>query len=305
MEIGDIVVLKVGKTQIYGLGLVESDYLWLDDMGDVDGWDLQHCRRIKWLWKYAKDVGPHVFPGGTLRWGDTVQQATSPELSKWIQDLAVTETDMKRPLVNLPATCVDGNEFEAVSLDAIGQHLYDRGVAADNIDSLTARMADLVRTAGWYTRTDRTPSERETVAYLVVPLLRSLGWTPQRMAIEWCRIDIALFDALPREDSNLVAAVEAKKRWRTCFNSCNQVFGYALTPERHRCHRAISTEGISYAAFRRNGGNGFKGTPEAYLNLTRMVSGYPLLHCAGAKEALSLLSADWKASAITVGQATV
>lgn len=68
-----------------------------------------------------------------------------------------------------------------------------------------------VRIAGWYGRTEIQPSERETVAYLVVPLLRSLGWTPQRMAIEWNRIDVALFDALPRQDDNLVAAVEAKK----------------------------------------------------------------------------------------------
>jgi hypothetical protein len=223
-----------------------------------------------------------------------VQKAKSPELTKWIQEQPLTESDLKRPLVTLPATCVDGNEFEAVSLDEISQYLYDQGVAADNIDSLTVRMADLVRTAGWYTRTDTQPAERETVAYLVVPLLRSLGWTPQRMAIEWSRIDIALFDALPREDGNLVAAVEAKKRWRTCLNSCSQVFGYALTPERHRCRRAISTEGISYAAFRRDGGNCFEETPEAYLNLTRMVSDYPLIHCAGAKEALSLMSADWR-----------
>lgn len=158
-------------------------------------------------------------------------------------------------------------------------------------------MTDLVRIASWYGRSGVQPAERETVAYLVVPLLRSLGWTPQRMAIEWNRIDIALFDALPRNDSNLVAAVEAKKRYRTCFTSSTQVFGYASQLGRERCLRAVSTEGLGYSVFKRDGSGGFKPTPEAYLNLTRLVAGYPLLRCAGAKEALALMAAEWSTPA--------
>ena len=74
---------------------------------------------------------------------------------------------------------------------------------------------ELVRIAKWYQKDnqkDNNPSEFETVAYLAVPLLRALGWTPQKMAIEWNNVDIALFNQLPREDKNLNVVVEAKKK---------------------------------------------------------------------------------------------
>jgi hypothetical protein len=290
MAIGDIVVLRLGKNSVYGVGIVESDYLWLDDMGDVDGWNLQHCRRVKWLWRYDAEQSPKKFPDNALRWGDTVQQATSPALTQWVKKLPVSKDAMSRALVSLPDTCIDA------------EYLFDRGTAADNIDALTSRMTDLVRIASWYERAKMQPAERETVAYLVVPLLRSLGWTPQRMAIEWNRIDIALFNSLPRADENLIAAVEAKKRGRTCFTSSTQVFGYVSQPERRHCIRAISTEGLRYSVFKRNTTDVFQSVPTAYLNLTRLVADYPLLGCAGAKEALSMMASDWSGSVDTVNK---
>ena len=296
MQAGDIVVLRLGKSSVFGLGIVEGDYAWYDDLGDVDGWALQHCRRVRWVWKYDGKQ-PKMFPENTLKFGDTVQQTDSPGLLEWIREVSCSQEQMVRPLVVLPSTCIDGQPLPPLSLDQISQFLYDRGVAADNIDALTTRMTDLVRIASWYGRSAEHPAERETVAYLAVPLLRSLGWTPQRMAIEWNRIDIALFDALPRSDSNLVVAVEAKRRNRTCFTSHTQVFGYAREPARERCTRAISTEGLRYSAFGRNGNGDFEPRPHAYLNLTRLISNYPLLGCAGAKEALSLMGADWSTPA--------
>lgn len=300
VEHGDIVVLRLGKNSVHGVGTVESEYLWLDDMGDVDGWDLQHCRRVRWLWRYDVKNGPEKFPENTLRWGDTVQQATSPGLTRWIQDLHVEKDAMSRAIEDLPETCVDGKRLKPVSADEISEYLFDRGIAADNIDALTSRMTDLVRIASWYGRAKEQPAERETVAYLVVPLLRSLGWTPQRMAIEWHHIDIALFNSLPRTDDNLVAAVEAKKHGRTCFNSCGQVFGYVSQPERRNCIRAVSTEGIRYSVFRRDSKTGFQSDPESYLNLTRLVADYPMLCCKGAKEALSMMASDWSGSGETL-----
>jgi hypothetical protein len=163
MSVGDIVVLRLGKNAAYGVGIVDSDYQWYDDMGDVDGWDLQHCRRVRWVWKYEAAQGPQSFPDNTLRWGDTVQQATSPGLTEWLQEIPVTSDILNRPLVQLPSSCIDGKCLSPVSLDEISEFLFDRGVAADNIDALTSRMSDLVRIASWYGRTEVQPSERETV----------------------------------------------------------------------------------------------------------------------------------------------
>lgn len=123
-----------------------------------------------------------------------------------------------------------------------------------------------------------------------------LRGTGRRMAIEWNRIDIALFNALPRTDTNLIAAVEAKKRGRTCLKSSTQVFGYVSQRGRENCFRAVATEGLLYSVFRRGTKNSFGTTPKSYLNLTRMVSEYPLLGCAGAKEALLMMASDWSGS---------
>ena len=52
-----------------------------------------------------------------------------------------------------------------------------------------------------------------------IPLLRALVWTPQRMAVEWNYVDLALFDRLPRSDQSLRVVVEAKKMDNACLSS--------------------------------------------------------------------------------------
>ena len=41
-------------------------------------------------------------------------------------------------------------------------------------------------------------SEDELIAHFVVPFLRALGWPPERIAVQWRHIDVAVFMALPR-----------------------------------------------------------------------------------------------------------
>src|SRR3990172_493623 len=46
---GDIIVLRMGTSEVFGVGEVVGNTLWLDDFGDIDGWSLQMIRRVKWL----------------------------------------------------------------------------------------------------------------------------------------------------------------------------------------------------------------------------------------------------------------
>jgi hypothetical protein len=281
---GDIVVLRLGTNEVHGVGRVVGNMAWYDDFGDVDGWDLQHVRRVRWSWR--PDDGPMRFDTYTLKWGDTVQTMTSKVVLDWIRTLPEpTLAD----LAELPETCIDG-EPDAVSdtehVAAIGEFLFDRGLAADRIDALTDRMDDLVRTARWYGRSKAEPSEYETAAYLVTPLLRTLGWTPQRMAIEWNKVDVALFGQMPRSDSNLVAVVEAKRLKASCLSARSQAEGYAICHGRELCRTLVVTDGLRYAVFHRAGDGTFGTHPVAYLNLTRMRDHYPVLHCEGARRAI-------------------
>lgn len=284
----DLVVLRMGTTDVFGVGIVVGDYLWHEEFGDIDGWELEHVRRVKWLWKY--DVTPKRFDTYTLKLGDTVQIMDSELVTDWIASLPIEQSSTERPLIELPPRSRDG-DWEETS-----EYLFDQGVASYAIESLTREIDELIRISKWYQRTGG-PSEAETVAYLAVPLLRALGWTPQKMAIEWCSVDVALFNTLPRANDNLTVVVEAKQKDRSCLNAQSQAKTYAEQQGRASCNRLIVTDGVRYGVyFRRDGA--FPNEPHAYLNLTRMRDAYPILKCQGAKYAFLFMSADWVPNAI-------
>lgn len=81
--------------------------------------------------------------------------------------------------INLRTCCcrpyhtTDGREID---YSRISEFLFDRGVASASITRLMDEIGELTRIARWYGRAKaKHPSEHETVAYLVVPLLRALG----------------------------------------------------------------------------------------------------------------------------------
>jgi hypothetical protein len=288
MQDGDLVVLRLGTGEVHGVGqLVGDDTSWYDDFGDIDGWDLEHVRRVRWLWKGVP--APKTFSSHTLKWGDTVQTMTSSTVTEWLSTLPL-DAELRRPLAELPKTCVSGQAGKATNMQEVADLLFDQGIGAQSIDDLTSQIDDHVRVARWYARTKQSPSEYETVAYLVVPLLRTLGWTPQRMSIEWNYIDVALFNRTPRQDSHLRAVVEVKKLSDSCLSAWSQAEGYAKS--RPTCQQIIVTDGLRYAIYLRQTGE-FFNRPFAYLNLTRMRDAYPILECQGTGPALLAMAADW------------
>lgn len=148
-------------------------------------------------------------------------------------------------------------------------------------------LEDLVQFAQWYkheeNHNESRPSESETVAHLVVPLLYALGWSRETVAIEWKRIDAALFEGIPTNDSTLVCVLEAKKLNESVFAPFTQAEKYALKPERQGCNRLIVTDGIRYAV-REKEGEDFKLS--AYFNILDIRERYPIFGCEGAIDAI-------------------
>ena len=288
---GDIVVLRLGTSEVYGVGRVEGPVAWYDDFGDIDGWDIQFVRRVRWCWKAANGK-PKQFVKRTLKWGDTINRLDrSGPVFEWLLQIPERDTD----LPELPPSCSPDESVPQIQVPELAEYQFDQGMAAGTINELTESMLGLEKIGSWYGRSGTRPSEYETVAYLAVPLLRTLGWTPQRMAVEWNRIDIALFDRLPRVDENLVVVVEVKKLGRSCLSAKTQGAENALRSGRERCSRLIVTDGIRYGIYVKEPNGTFPESPTAYMNLKRMVRSYPVLGCEGTPEALSLLAADWRA----------
>lgn len=282
MQDGDFVVLRTGTTSVHGVGQVVGTYEWRDHFGDVDGWDLQHVRRVRWLWRAHGD--PQIFKTYSMKLGDTTQKLGGGAVADWLAELNISKDDWDRPLAALPDEAIASE----ITVERISEFLYDHGVASASISSLLGEVGELTRIAKWYRRSEM-PSEHETVAYIVVPLLRALGWTPQRMAIEWNHVDVALFDRLPRTDESLKAVVEAKKMDNSCLSAVSQAMSYAQT--RPQCRRLIVTDGMRYGVYVRSDVEPFK--LHAYLNLARLRHDYPAYGCGGAEDAFLAMAPEW------------
>lgn len=281
MKDGDIVVLRVGTSTVLGVGQIVGSYEWTEEFGDVDGWNLQHLRRVRWLWDGRGN--PQAFQTYALKQGDTTQKLNEGPVTQWLAELQVPDAAHTDPLADLPP------ESKDVSVSDISEFLFDCGVASSSITHLLQEIGELTRIAKWYQRS-AMPSEHETVAYLVVPLLRALGWTPQRMAVEWNHVDLALFEQLPRNDDTLRVVVEAKKMDNSCLTAMSQAQSYAQG--RASCHRLIVTDGLRYGVYVRTGAGPF--SLYAYLNLTRLRDSYPIYQCRGAKDALLAMTPEWR-----------
>ena len=281
MSDGDVVVLRLGTSDVLGVGIIVGDYQWSNTFSDIDGWDLQHFRRVRWLWN--SKMGSKSFSTYALKQGDTTQELTSNEVLQWLKELEFTNDDYQRPLKELPEEAPS-----IVTQEQIAEYLYEQGVSSNSIETLLREFDELIRIAKWY-KNKEAPSEFETVCYLVVPILRALGWTPQKMAIEWRKVDLALFNQLPREDVNLAIVVEAKRKGNSCLTAKSQAQGYAQGKD--NCKRLIVTDGLRYGAYLKSD-NEYKLV--AYFNLLALTDNHPIYKCKGVKEALRIMTPEWR-----------
>ena len=288
MSDGDVVVLRLGTARALAVGEIVGGYEWHDGFADVDGWDLQHVRRVRWLWH---DLAfPDTLDTYTFKLGDTTQRLTTEKALAWLASKTVGAT------TDLTFPDLLGCAAPAIELEKVFAELFGRGLDGAAIDRLSQDLSDLCRLARWYRLQHHDskswPSEYETVAYLVTPFLRAIGWTPQRMAVEWHRIDVALFSRLPRMPEHIGFVVEAKQMDASCLSAHSQAADYANA---HGCTQVVVTDGVRYGVFIRDTGE-FR--LHAYLNLLDLRSAYPVLGaegqpCLGAAEAIWRLTPEF------------
>ncbi len=245
MQVGDVVVLRTGIDRIRAVGVVASDYQYLEPFDDVNGWDLQHARRIRW----QRLPEEYVFSGGVFGANPTrCSRVRNEEVVDYVRrfvDSGLTRW-REAPLPALPP--VD------VPLEKVPRELGD----------VVALVRDL---AGLYGDTERlgdAPAENEMVAHFVVPFLRALGWAPERIAVEWRRIDVALFDALPRTPESCRFVIEAKRLGTGLEGARKQAKAYVETLGVPR--DVVVTDGFRYRMFSCE--EDF--APVAYANLARL-----------------------------------
>jgi hypothetical protein len=245
LQSGDIVLLRTGISRIRAVGIVASEYFYFPQFDDVNGWDLQHGRRVRWCELPA-----------TYDFGESVFGANPPRLSK----LASAEIgDYANRFIESPPT-----NWQVFPLPS----LPDEEPLLDNpptqLADLVAQVHDL---AGLYWNKRQfgpLPTEDELIAHYVVPFLRKLGWPVENIAIKWRHVDVAVFRSLPRCPESCQFIIEAKRLGSGVEGALEQAKGYLkdLGIERE----IVVTDGVRYRMY--EGANNFAHI--AYANLDRL-----------------------------------
>ena len=287
MKDGDIVVLKLGRTTLLAIGVLR-EYEWCEEFNDIDGWQLGHTRRVSWLWRADS---PEKYPDWTFNMGTTKRLSKSSRIfSQRIGPVLAAVDDSVECKEIGSLDFPNRSDLEA---EEIASYLFEQGLPGDAIRMLLDQHGSFSQMAKWYSRDWKSASEHETVCHLVVPLLKVLGWTPQRIGLGFNRVDVALFARLPRQAKNVSVVIEAKQVHGACLSAISQAKGYA---KRYRnCSRIIVTDGLRYGIYIRRGEKwSDELEPYAYLNVTRPRSSYPIYDdLRGAKEAIYAMTPDY------------
>ena len=245
VQVGDVFLLRTGISKIAAVGLVASDYLYLNQFDDVNGWDLQHARRIRWC-KLPEDYdfGRQIFGANPTRLGRT-----------WDQEV----TDYAERFLNSPPT-----HWQTAPLP---EPTAEEPMLAEIPRYLQGVVAEVNDLAPLYWQRENFgdhPSEDELVAHFIIPFLRSLGWPPEWIGVKWRYVDVAVFKALPRAPENCQFVIEAKRLGEGVEGALGQAKRYV--EELGLSCDIVVTDGIRYRMY--SWQQDF--VPKAYANLARL-----------------------------------
>ena len=242
---GDVVLLRMGLARVAAIGIVAGEYEYLNTFDDVNGWDLQHARRVHWTSLPAE----HDFGGAPFG-------ANPPRCSRvWSTEVV----DFATRFVKSPPT-----HWQSAAVPTLPAEEPPLMTVPDAIAGLVAQAADLLPMMQDAQRFGEVPSEDELIVHFVVPLLRALGWPPELIAVKWHYIDVAVFRALPRTPATCRFVIESKRLGAGVEGALAQAQSYvgALGAA---CD-AIVTDGIRYRMY--DSAHNF--VPLAYANLARL-----------------------------------
>jgi hypothetical protein len=239
-QVGDLVLLRAGNSVVKAVGLIASDYQYLPQFDDVNGWDLQHARRIRWCpLPQDHDFGQAVFGANPRRFGKV-------ELAE--------VTDFARRFLNSPPI-----GWQKAALPPLPPE-------EEMLDDIPERLRDVVGLAHDFCQQpfEERVSEDEMIVHLIVPLFRGLGWLPEQIAVKWRFVDVALFPRLPRKPENCRLIVEAKYPEVGAEGALGQARRYARELNVHR--DIVVTDGYRYRLYAVEQDY----QPAAYANLLRL-----------------------------------
>ena len=273
MDCGDVVVMKKRwgtKGEIVAAGRITGSYEWFEPFDDVEGWDLRHGRKVNW---FLPDSPIDV--NGLAR--GTVSRVHKSQI--------LNEADR---------LLEDGNEVIASEIpqsakgvseeDLVGSLILN-GLRPADAEAVIRAIWHVRRLAGWYVPRMDQISEHEIRTFLIVPILLALGWSEQRIKIEWNHTDISLFHQVFNKGAQPCAILESKRMGVGLGHAERQVQLYAKQfPD---CNKLVTSTGDRYWLYEKDPGETWDARRmkekhlRAYMNLFILKNRHPYLERVG------------------------
>ena len=286
ISVGDIILLKIGRSKVIAVGEVVVKNGWYRGNGDkswlkdIDGWDLPAYCYVDW---HVPD-SPVKTDGLTRATIQKVHQSKHKQLANSLLELPIRQPEPEPP------------PTDPISNETILKFLISEGLRSLAAEDLTNTLRRVRLLAEYYYNHCRWEDvrEHETRAFLIIPLLLALGWAEQQMKIELPsskgRIDIACFTKAYRgNNADCALIIEAKGFASGLDYAPEQAQRYA--EDFSSCQVIVVSNGYCYKTYVRSGSGAFHITPSAYLNLLDPQDRYPLdpQNVGGALEVLKWL----------------
>ena len=261
---GDLVVLKCPKGETkwaaVAVGKITSEYDFKSVFGDVEGFQLQHCRQVDWR-RTSDEPILGLGRGGGYFCRVIDERARKAVNKKW-DNGKEPEFDPIPP------------DPEIVSDEELVDFLAVTDCGRRNAKLIADAVLRLRRLANWYENNDDNydVKEHEARTFLVVPLIMSLGWAEENVKIEWKHKDIALFDTPYSRGDEPIVIIETKQLWDGLGDATKQAKKYA-GPYKN-CKKFVVTDGIRYKLYKRPK-YGKEWPLTAYLNLLTPTCNHP------------------------------
>ena len=219
----------------------------------MEGWDIQHCRRVDWVKPNEKKIITGLTRGTFKR----INKQSA------IQNISHTLDSG----INLTFTSIPESPRKVTDEDLIDK-LINHGLRPKDAEDFTQTINRIRRLVKWYQNKGTDIKEHETRTFLIVPLLLALGWPEQKLKIEWNNIDIAFFekpyDWENKKSNDCIMILESKRLWEGLSYGTYQAENYAK--KYSQCNRMIVSDGRHYKLFERNENS---WNYSAYLNILK------------------------------------
>ncbi len=283
---GDLVLLRSGYN-VLSIGEIESDYFHTTAFDDVYGWDLEHCRRVRWQRQHDEAL-QQIQASGDLfadrKQIPTFTRVNHPRNLDPIRHLLPQIAT--RPLRDLP-----GTPETPLTPEQLSDALFQEGLGYDACLHVERAIRKLRGLLDWYNkeRSPGRPTEHEVVAHMILPLMLALGWSEQLLAIEWKKIDLAVFTHTPTDVSTCGLVCEAKGMDSPMQEVVEQAIGYCNAHGLDHCQKILVADGGYFSLYRKIAGV-WETDPSGYINLRKLRRHYLLPKGADAVKTLMALT---------------